>query len=228
VQHKKILYTISSILIVGIIVLAIFGSATLQRRNYVNNLNNGILDPATNEPVHVTLSILNLKQQIDKGELPAGYISAPAAQSITSLYEFANKHEISSTDRRVQQLVYNYYLVLHQHNLGLMLFGNGLLNNYAELTLEMEIPALLFNFGLLGFTLYLAPFLVIFIYSLYIGIKKFKNIDQEYIILLAGCLSTFILGFFTGITFFHSSSMMMVAILNVLLIGKVHQLKNAE
>ena len=226
--NKKIIISAFSAALVFCLIAVILGSATIQRRNYVNNLNSGIIDPATGKAVHVTLSILELKQKLDKGELSENYISTTAANSITDLYNFANKHEISSTDRRVQQLIYNYYLILNQHNLGLILFGNGFLNNFAELTLEMELPAVLFNFGLIGFTLYIVPFLAIFIYALYIGFKKFKNIDQEYIIISAGCLFTFILAFFTGITFFHSSSMMMVVALNVLLLNKTQDLKTLK
>jgi len=145
----------------------------------------------------------------------------PAQQSIIDLYNFANRHEVSSVDRRTQQLVYHSYLILNQRNLLLILFGNGFLTHFAELTLEMEIPALLFNFGLIGFTLFFVPFLLIFLYSLYYGMKNIKKTNQEYIMLLTGCLFTFVLAFFTGVTFFHSSSMIIIIILNVLLLNTI-------
>ena len=208
-----------------IILLFIFVPKTLERRKYINNLNSGIMDPNTNEPVHVTLDILEIKQKIENNELFTEYISIPAQNAIIDLYNFANKYEVTSTDRRTQQLVYNYYLVLNQHNFITILFGNGLLSNFAELTLEMEIPALLFNFGILGFILYFIPFLLIFIYGVYIGIKNIKKIDEEFLILLAGSFFTFVLAFFTGVVFFHSSCMIIVVVLNVLLLNKTSLLK---
>ena len=160
------------------------------------------------------------------GEITDEDMSPASRQSILDLYSFANRHEISSVDRRTQQLVFHYYLVLNQSNPLLILFGNGFLTHFAELTLEMEIPALLFNFGLIGFTLYFIPFLLIFIYALCFGLKNIKKIDQEYIMLLAGSLFTFILAFFTGVTFFHSSCMIIVVVLNVLLLNKIWDLRS--
>jgi hypothetical protein len=75
------------------------------------------------------------------------------------LYKKANELKIKSKDYRKQQLIYNLYLVKEQHNPIYILFGNGHVNLYGEMILEMEIPYLLLNFGLLGVLLYLGPLL---------------------------------------------------------------------
>ena len=90
----------------------------------------------------------------------------------------------------------------------------------------MEIPALLFNFGLIGFILYFIPFLSLFIYYIYIGIKNIKKIDAEYIFLSCGILLSFILSFLVGQIFFNSSAMIIITCMNVLLYNKCINLKN--
>ena len=89
----------------------------------------------------------------------------------------------------------------------------------------MEIPAFLFNFGILGFTLYFVPFLAIFVYGAYIAIKNIRKVDDEYLMFLLGSGFTFALSFFSGYTFFNSSSMMIIVVLNALLVNKMYDLK---
>ena len=89
----------------------------------------------------------------------------------------------------------------------------------------MEIPAFLFSFGIIGFLLYFVPFLVIVVYGMYQGFKNIKKIDEEYLMILIGSVFVFVLSFFAGYTFFNSSNMMMIIVLNTLLINKINQLK---
>ena len=89
----------------------------------------------------------------------------------------------------------------------------------------MEIPAFLFNFGILGFILYFVPFLLIFIYGLWIGIKNIKKVDDEYIMMELASGFTFALSFFSGYTFFNSSSMIVIVVINTLLVNKIYKLK---
>ena len=165
--------------------------------------------------------MIKFKEQIEAGQMDETYIPKQSQNAIMELYEYANKKEISLTDRRTQQLVYHINLIKEQKNLGLILFGNGFLINYPELTLEMEIPAFLFNFGIIGFLLYFAPFLSLFIYAIWRGIKNLKCIDIEYLMLLFGCFLSFVLSFLAGYTYFNSSSMMIIIVLNLLLYSKV-------
>lgn len=215
-------------IVIVIVVVGMVGSNTVQRRKHLKEIESNIVDEQTNTVSHITGSLMELKEKIDNNELPEGYLSKPAKQSILDLYQYANVHQVVNNDLRTQQLIYNMYLVKNQANIGLVVFGNGYMANYRELVLEMEIPAFLFNFGMIGFMLYFVPFLVIFLYGVWIGLKNIKKLDAEYIILLAGCFFSFVFGFLSGYTFFNSSTMMLIVVLNVLLINKVLKIKQEE
>ena len=228
-KKKKILLIISCCLIVITVSLVLYkGSSLLVRRKYLKSLDFEIIDSSTGNPSHVTGDVLKFKEQIETTGIDNSYMPEAMQNSITELYNFANNHSIAGTDRRTQQLVYNAYLVKNQSNIFYMLFGNGFLNNYGELTLEMEIPAFLFNFGIIGFTLYFIPFLSLFIFYIYIGIKNIKKIDSEYIFLCFGILLSFILSFLVGQIFFNSSAMIVITCMNVLLYNKCINLKNSN
>lgn len=152
-------------------------------------------------------------------------MSEASKQSILDLYQFANKYKVTNNDMRTQQLIYNLYLVKNQKSPLLILFGNGYMANYRELVLEMEIPALLFNFGIFGFILYFMPLAIISCYSIYWGIKNRNKLDAEFVMLLMGELFSFALAFLSGYTFFNSSTMMIIIVINVLLINKIRQIK---
>ena len=210
-----------------IILIAItIGSTTLQRRKHLQNIEGNTIDENINSESHVTANILRLRNQIIDGTLKEGYMSDAEKKSILELYDICNKMEITNNDLRSQQLIYNTMLVKNQKDPIAIIFGNGYFNNFSELLMEMEIPSFLFNFGLLGFTLYFVPFLFIFIYCLYIGIKNIKQIDQEYMMLILGAGFTFVLSFLTGYTFFNASSMIIIVIINTILICKMRELKN--
>lgn len=222
---KKVIICISiAVVSIGILV-TIFGSATFERRKHLKNIESDIIDESLEGKSHITGDLLEIKNKIDDGTLEAGYMSESQKQSILDLYNTANKLNVTNNDQRMQQLIYNIALVKNQKNIGLIIFGNGYMANFRELVLEMEIPAFLFNFGILGFTLYFVPFLAIFIYGAYIVKKNIRKVDDEYWILLLGCGFTFALSFFSGYTFFNSSSMMIIVVLNALLVNKMYDLK---
>ena len=149
-------------------------------------------------------------------------------QSILDLYNTANTINIANNDQRMQQLIYNIDLIKNQKNVWLIIFGNGYMANFRELIMEMEIPAFLFNFGIIGFCLYFMPFLLVFIYGLYIGIKNIRKIDDEYIMLVLGSGFTFAISLFSGYTFFNSSSMMIIIVIYTLLINKICKLRSSK
>ena len=222
---KKVIICISvAVVIIGVL-LTIFGSATFERRKHLKEIENDIIDTSLADKSHITGDLLKIKNKIDDETLEDGYMSESQKQSILDLYNIANKLNVTNNDQRMQQLIYNIALVKNQKNIGLIIFGNGYMANFRELVLEMEIPAFLFNFGILGFTLYFVPFLAIFVYGAYIAIKNIKKIDDEYLMFLLGCGFTFALSFFSGYTFFNSSSMMIVVVLNALLVNKIYNLK---
>lgn len=222
---KKVIIGISiAVVAIGILV-TIFGSATFERRKHLKDIENDIIDESLEDKSHITGDLLKIKNKIDDGTLEEGYMSESQKQSILDLYNTANKLNVTNNDQRMQQLIYNIALVKNQKNLGLIIFGNGYMANFRELVLEMEIPAFLFNFGILGFTLYFVPFLAIFVYGAYIAIKNMRKIDDEYLMFLLGSGFTFALSFFSGYTFFNSSSMMIIVVMNALLVNKIYNLK---
>ena len=228
-HNKKInkrMVGIGAGLIVAIsICVVIFGSTTLERRKHLKEIESDIADENLKDNSHITGDLLDIKNKIDKNELEDGYMEEPQKRSIIDLYNKANSMKISNNDQRMQQLIYNIALVKNQKNLGLILFGNGYVANFRELILEMEIPAFLFNFGILGFILYFVPFLSIFVYGLWIGIKNIKKIDDEYIMMELASGLTFALSFFSGYTFFNSSSMIVIVVINTLLVNKICSIK---
>lgn len=210
--------------IVGITAIAvlvgIFGSTTLKRRKQLQDRESQIVDQAQNAQSHITGDLLSIKQEIDNNTLEEGYMNEPEKQSIIDLYNIASKKDVKNTDQRMQQLIYNIALVKNQKNPMLILFGNGYMANFRELVFEMEVPAILFNFGLIGFALYLGPFIAILLYALYKVIKKFKNFDSEFVQLFLGCGFAFALSFLSGYTFFNASSSMIIVVISTLLLNK--------
>ena len=223
--NKKIVGIGGSIIVIISIGVVIFGSTTLERRKHLKDIESDILDENQLGNSHITGDLLEIKNKIDKEELEEGFMDEAQKKSIIDLYNTANSMNISNNDQRMQQLIYNIALIKNQNNLGLILFGNGYVANFRELILEMEIPAFLLNFGLIGFTLYFIPFLSIFVYGLWTGIKNIKKIDDEYIIYELASGFTFALSFFSGYTFFNSSSMIIIVVINTLLINKIYKMK---
>lgn len=217
---KKIIIGVVIALSIVAIVIVIVGSNTLQRRKHLQNIEGNIIDKETNEQSHISGSLLEIKEKIERKELEEGYLSEAGKKSILELYDFANRHKVVNNDMRTQQLIYNVLLVKNQANPCLLLFGNGYMANYRELVMEMEIPAFLFNFGILGFLLYFVPFFIIFLQGIHWTIKNKNQLDTEYIMLLAGLFLSFALAFLSGYTFFNSSTMMLIVVISVLLQNK--------
>lgn len=219
--NKNILIGSLCAIVVVVIGVGIVGSSTLQRRKHLHDIESNIVDEQTNKEAHISGSLLEIKEKIEKNELEEGYMSEAAKKSILDLYNFANNHNVTNNDMRTQQLVYNTYLIKNQANPILILFGNGYMANYRELVLEMEIPAFLFNFGIFGFILYFVPFLSIFIYATYKALKNIKRLQVQHIMLLAATFLSFAFAFLSGYTFFNSSTMMIIIVINVLLVNKI-------
>lgn len=224
VNKKIIIGGIGAVLIV-VVIVALVGSNTIERRKHLKEIESDIVDESTNQEAHITGSLMEIKQKIDNGEIEDTYMSEAQKKSVLELYDIANKWEISNNDQRMQQLIYNAVLVKNQANPLLIIFGNGYMNQYRELVLEMDIPAFLFNFGILGFILYFGPFLAIFIYGLYFGVRKIKKIDAEYIMYVLGIGLAFAISVFSGYVFFNMSTTTVIAVICALLTNKIWSIK---
>jgi len=219
--NKKIVIGGMVFLLVLVIVIGFVGSSTLERRKHLKDIESDIIDENTKIESHVSKSILEIKQEIEDQTLEEGYISSAQEQSIMDLYNKANDLKLVNNDLRMQQLIFNTYLFRNQGSPVLVIFGNGYQANFRELILEMEIPAFLFNFGIIGLLIYFVPFLSICIYGIYIGIRNIKIITSEYIMSLIGSGFVFVLSLLSGYTFFNSSTMMIVIVIYTILINNI-------
>lgn len=211
-----------------LLVIITIGSTTLQRRKHLQEIEKNIVDTTSNKEAHVTGNILEIKEKIVNDSLQDGYMSEAQKKSILELYHIANKWNIKNNDQRRQQLIYHTLLVKNQHNVINLWLGNGYITNFNELVLEMEIPAFLFNFGIIGFLLYFIPFASLFLYGVYSMIKYREKIETCYVMYLLGIGFSFVLSFFAGYTFFNASNMIIIIALNTLLINEIRQYKKSE
>ena len=156
---RKALYAIAILCVIaGIAIVIINKDSILKRRQYLESIECDTFDDSTGEVSHISGDVLKLKEQIDNNSLNEDVLSGAAQRAVLDLYEYANKHNLMNTDRRTQQLVYHIMLVKEQKNIFAVIFGNGFLNHLGELSLEMEIPAFLFNFGVVRFSIVLWAF----------------------------------------------------------------------
>lgn len=220
---KKNFAILLAILVLLVIVVITAGSVTLKRRQHLKNMENTIIDESTGETSHLTGDLTAIRNKIVNNELEENFMTEAQKQSILDLYDVAGKYNVSNTNTRAQQLIYHCMLIKNQKNPILILFGNGYLTNTNELVWEMEFPAFIANFGIIGFALYMGPFLTTLIKAIITVFKKFKRIDAEYTMLLLTVLLSFILSTLSGYTFFNSSSMIIIIIANVLLVNKIKE-----
>lgn len=141
--NKKLIVGGVAVIASVLLVVITIGSTTLQRRKHLRSLEN-----ETVETMHITASILEIKEKIDNNSLEEGYMKEAQKQSILDLYNIANQWKIKNHNQRKQQLIYNAMLIKNQKNPVYLLLGNGYVANFRELVLEMEIPAFFMNFGL--------------------------------------------------------------------------------
>lgn len=222
INKKFLIIGVVAIVIMLIIVICV-GSTTIQRRKHLREIESDIIDNSNNENSHITGSILEIKERIEKNE-DCNDMSEEQKQSILDLYNIANKLKIKNYDQRNQQLIYNLALVKNQKSILLILFGNGYVANYRELVLEMELASMLINFGLIGFMLYIFPFIYILFKSLYYIIKFRKEIEVEYVFLWFGDAMAFALSLLSGYTFFSLSTATIIIVINTLLYVKTYKL----
>lgn len=226
--NKKVIFVGLGIIVAIAIVILVLGSNTFTRRKHMEQVSQNSYDETQEDVAHLTGDVLNIREAIVENTLEEGYLSEAEKKSFLELYDIANNYNLKSNDQRMHQIIYNVLLVKNQHNFGLILFGNGYLNNFRELVLEMELMSFVLNFGICGFVLYIVPFLSILIYSFIQIIKNIKKIDVECAMLFLGSGFAYVLSLLSGYVFFNSSSMIIVIILHVGLINKIKEIKNLE
>ncbi len=214
ISFKKIFLFGITVFVLTFLVL-IGGSTAMKRRSNLKEVGSGMIDPLTNEVTHLTGDLTNFVVDIKKEQLDIT-LSEEQKNALLKTYQKANAIELSNSNRRMQQLIYHHYLFQEELSLSTFLFGTGYLNQYPELTLEMEIPAYFYNFGILGTILYLGPFIVIFVQGVILFFKRRMQVSIDYMMFLAGILFSFVLSCLTGYVYFYVSSMLVVLLLFIL------------
>lgn len=210
---KKQIITISTAIVIAIIMITVLGSQTIERRKLLKQNEAINVDKETGEVRFVTGDILNIYKKIQNGTLEENYMSDAEQRAIVKFCDYAKKTNLSNVNLRKQQLIYNLILVQEQKNPLLILFGNGYKNQTGELVMEMEIPAMVCNFGVIGFTLYFVPLAVLDCKAFRDAFKNRKKIKIDTVMSLFGMLLAVGLSCLSGYVFFNLSSMTM-AILN--------------
>jgi len=217
--------------IIGIIAIIIFaltiGGATLKRRQQLQEEMLQMYEEYQEE-THITGDLTEIKKSIDNNTIEENFMSEAQKKSVSDLYNIANKLNIKNNDMRMQQLIYNICLVKNQANPILILFGNGHQSNYYELVMEMEVVALLLNFGLIGFVIYLGPFIAILFYAVIFAFKNIRRIDAEYIELILGIGLGFVLSLLTGYVFFSLSTNVIIISMCTILVNKIDIIKKGN
>lgn len=217
---------ISFLIIIALIVsVTIFGSSTLSRRHHLKDIDGQVPDGSSTETIYMAYDLVILKRQMDNNEMPKTYMTDAEKTAIIKLDKYSKDKKLSSTDLRKQQLIYHHYLYNAQHDFLLKIFGNGYLTNMGMLTLEMETIALFYNFGIIGFVLFMGPFLAIFIYSSIEGLKYLKKTDVAYWTIMVGCFMTYVISTLAGHTYFNTSVMIVIIVLHTLLYINASKLK---
>ena len=210
--NKKLIVLIIGIVLMFILGVIFIGSQTLERRRQLNQNEKNNIDIETGDVRYVSGDVLSLYKEI-KNDTISSTIHIDVKNAIVRLCEYAKQSKMSNVNARKQQLVYNYYLILEQKNPILILFGNGYKAQFRELVMEMEIPSILFNFGIIGVILYLGPFLIIWGEGLYIFFKNIKRISSKYTMCILGMTLGLGLSIVSGYVLFNCSSMIMMVIL---------------
>ena len=216
-----------ALVVIGIAVIA-FGSKTIERRKDLQERENQIIDTMTGKTAHVTGDIVDIVKKIKNNEIDEGYMPESMQKTYLELYDIANEKQIQNTNMRALQFIYHSRLIKNQDSIPMLLFGNGYMVHFYEMIFEMEVPAFLYNFGVIGFFLYFMPFLAIAMYGTYMAVKKIKNMNIEFMMSTLGLWFAIFISFLSGYTFFNSSSMMIIIVLVTLIFNGCKDLEDDE
>lgn len=224
----EVLLSKNKVAIIGFLILAVIviavglvGSNTLVRREQMDSEQYKIIDEKTGEVGHMTGDMLKIKNKIIDKTIEEGYMSNAQMQAVLDLNEFARKVNLAGTDTRTQQLMYNIYLVKEQKSILGIIFGNGFEANFREMVMENEFVSLLLNFGVIGFLIYVGPFILILINScikIIKNLKKKEKVKTEYIMAVLAIILAFVLSYLSGYIFFNSSLMIILSAISIYLL----------
>lgn len=186
--------------------------ASNKRREYLEENQKQLLTE-DKQKLSVTLEIHNLNKKIKNHEISESFLSKNEQEALIETEEIAISKNLTGHDRRKAQTIYNFILVKKQKSILNILFGKGHLLSYGEMTLEREILAIPMDFGLIGFTLFLVPYIFLAIQIILLAFRYMRYINIEYIISIYGILLAFILSYAAGAVYYPMASSFMLAII---------------
>lgn len=131
---------------------------------------------------------------------------------------------VHPSNTRAKQLVYSlkkYELADVQYKL----LGIGYLNQDSILALESDFFMAIFNFGILGFILFLCIPLWAFFKSFKFALKNIKRIDLEMCMLLMGLGIFFCISIYAGYTYIYTNFSIFLVLLILMILLKIDILK---
>lgn len=136
------------------------------------------------------------------------------------LEELFYEGKVHPSNTRAKQLVYShkkFMLADWQYKL----FGIGFLNQDSTLSLERDFFMALYNFGILGFLLFLSIPIVEFIKSFNFIVKNLKKIDLETYMLFMGIGIFFCISIYAGYTYIYTNFSIFLVLLFMMLKLKI-------
>lgn len=127
---------------------------------------------------------------------------------------------IHPSNMRAKQLAYSYkkYMISDPQY---KLLGLGFLNQDSILALESDFFMALFNFGIIGFILFLCIPLWAFFKSLKFAIRNIKRIDLEMCMLFMGLGIFFCISIYAGYTYIYTNFSIFLVLLITMLLLKI-------
>lgn len=136
-------------------------------------------------------------------------------------------HKIHPSNTRAKQLSYSAYKY-KLSDIQYKLFGLGYLNQSDSLALERDFFMALFNFGIIGFVLFLIIPITIFINSIKFIINNFKKLDLEFWMLFMGLGIFFSISIYAGYSYIYTNFSIFLSILLTMLLLKMDVLDTVK
>ena len=134
---------------------------------------------------------------------------------------------VHPSNTRAKQLVYSKKM-FEQADIQYKLFGIGFINQDSLFSLERDFFMALYNFGILGFILFLGLPIWLFIKSLIFTFKNLKKIDLEYCLLFMGVGIFFCISIYAGYTYIYTNFSIFLSLLMIMLLLKMDRLKDVN
>lgn len=209
---------LATVILVGAV--AFFGAEALNRRHIIEN--------ETHDSIHLDLDLNDLISRIETGEYIPMDLSDAQVKALFSLRDKVNELKLPNSDYRRQQLIYQSYLWKYQNEPLLYLFGNGFLNSFGMLLLEMEPIAIFFNGGILGFILFTLPFIIMIGYAFIFMMKHIKKVTLPCLMYFFGCIFSLMIATLSGRVYFHVTVIPALVVIYILLLNEVYVLKKGD